>query len=106
MDLLAHGAQLTAPFPYSRHRFPKFFVRDVQVALRLFDVGVAEHQLDRAGVHSIAQEPTGALPHLVVATIASGRPVHKFLCPARVDVRFLPGIATPDVERDESISSQ
>ena len=45
--LLAHGAQLTAPFPYSRHRFPKFFVGDVQVALRLLDVGVAEHQLDQ-----------------------------------------------------------
>ena len=59
-------AQLTAPLPYSRHRFPKFFVRDVQVSLRLLDVGVAEHQLDRADVHSIAQEPTGALVTEVV----------------------------------------
>jgi len=25
-----------------------------------------------------------SLPHLVVATIASGRRLHKFLCPARV----------------------
>ena len=49
-----------APFPYSRHRFPEFFVGDVQVALCLLDVGVAEHQLDGADVHSIAQEPTGA----------------------------------------------
>jgi hypothetical protein len=57
---------LTAPFPYSRHRFPKFFVRDVQVPLRLFDVGVAEHQLDRADVHSIAQEPMGVLVTEVV----------------------------------------
>jgi hypothetical protein len=40
--------------PYSRHRFPKFFVRDVQVALRLLDVGVAEHQLDRADVGVLA----------------------------------------------------
>jgi hypothetical protein len=54
-DLLPDGAELTASFPYSRHRFPKFLVRDVQVALRLLDVGVAEHQLYRADVHSIAQ---------------------------------------------------
>jgi hypothetical protein len=37
-----------------------------QTALRLLDVGVAEHQLDRADVHSIAQEPTGALVTEVV----------------------------------------
>jgi hypothetical protein len=57
---------MAPPFPYSRHRFRKFFVRDVQVPLRLLDVGVAEHQLDRADVHSIAQEPTGALVTEVV----------------------------------------
>jgi hypothetical protein len=51
---------LTALFPYSRHRFPKFFVRDVQIPLRLLDVGVAEHQLDRADVYAVAQEPAGA----------------------------------------------
>ena len=64
--LLAHRAQLPAPFPYSRHRFPKFFVRDVQVPLPLFDVRVADHQLDRADVHAIAQEPTGAFVTEVV----------------------------------------
>jgi hypothetical protein len=32
----------------------------------MLDVGVAEHQLDRADVHSIAQEPTGALVTEVV----------------------------------------
>jgi hypothetical protein len=34
--------------------------------LRLLDISVTEHQLDRADVHSIAQEPTGALVTEVV----------------------------------------
>jgi hypothetical protein len=34
-DLLTDRSKLSASFPYSRHRFSKFFVCDVQVPLRL-----------------------------------------------------------------------
>ena len=64
--LTADGLQLTPPLPHAGHRFPQFLVRDVQIALRLLDVGVTEHQLDCSDVHSIAQEPTGALVTQVV----------------------------------------
>src|SRR5207253_3553241 len=83
--LLTDRPKLTASFPYSRHRFPKFFVGDVQVPLGLLDVGVAEHQLDRADVHSIAQEPTGALVTEIV--------------PVQVDLPELLAIAASTVFR-------
>src|SRR5712691_10117675 len=65
-----NGVQLAASFPYSRHRFPKFFVRDVQVALRLLDVGVTEDQLDIANVDAVRQEAAGAfVPQIVPVQI-------------------------------------
>jgi len=60
-DLLTDGSELTTPLPDAGHRLPKLLVRDVQVTLRLLHVSVAEHQLDRSDVHSITQQPTGAL---------------------------------------------
>jgi len=48
--LLADRPELAATLPHTRHSFPQLFVRDVQILLRLFDVRVAEHQLDRADV--------------------------------------------------------
>jgi hypothetical protein len=63
--LLADRPQLTPALPCSGHRLPQLF-GDGQVPLRLLDVGVAEHQLDRPDVHSIAQEPAGALVTEVV----------------------------------------
>jgi hypothetical protein len=53
---LADRAELAAAFPHPGHCLSKFFVSDVQVALRLLDVGMAEHQFDRADVHAIGQE--------------------------------------------------
>jgi len=64
--LLADRPQLTPALPHSGHRFPQFFVRDVQVPLRLLDVGMAEHQLDRPDVHVLCQEATRALVTEVV----------------------------------------
>jgi hypothetical protein len=52
--------QLSAALPESRHRAAELFIRDVQVPLRLLDVGVPEHQLDRADVHSVGEEPAGS----------------------------------------------
>jgi len=53
---LADRPELAAAFPYTRHRFPQLFVRDVQIPLRLFDVGMAEHQLDGADVYAAIRE--------------------------------------------------
>lgn len=58
--------QLTPALPHAGHRLPQFFVRDVQVPLRLLDVGMAEHQLNRADVHVLRQEATRALMTQVV----------------------------------------
>ena len=52
--------------PYSGHRFSEFFVGDVQVSLRLLDVGVTQHQLDGTDVNAIAQEPAGAFVTQIV----------------------------------------
>jgi len=64
--LLADRPELAAAFPDAGHRFPQFFVRDVQVTLRLLDVGMAEHQLDGADVHTVSQKPAGSLVTKVV----------------------------------------
>jgi hypothetical protein len=56
---LPYRAQLPPAFPDTGHRPAKFFIGDVQVPLRLLDVGVPEHQLNRANVHSVAQEAAG-----------------------------------------------
>lgn len=63
---MADRPELAAAFPDAGHGLPQFFIRDVQVPLCLLDVSVAEHQLYRADVHPIAQEPTGALVTEVV----------------------------------------
>jgi hypothetical protein len=55
--LLADRPKLAAALPNPGHRLPQFLVSDVQVALRLLDVGMAEHQLDRADVHAVCEEP-------------------------------------------------
>jgi hypothetical protein len=52
---------LARQFPDAGHRFTQFFVGHVQVALRLLDVGVAEHQLDRTDVDAVGQKPASAL---------------------------------------------
>ena len=65
-SLLADRPLLTPALPHTGHRFPQFFVRDVQVPLRLLDVGMAEHQLNRADVHVLRQEATRALVTEVV----------------------------------------
>jgi hypothetical protein len=64
--LLADRPELAAAFPDAGHGFPQFFVRDVQVALRLLDVGMSEHQLNRADVDAVGQKPAGAfVPEIV-----------------------------------------
>jgi len=63
---LTDGLQLTPALPHTGHRLPQFFVRDVQVPLRLLDVGMPEHQLNRADVHVLRQETTRALVTQVV----------------------------------------
>jgi hypothetical protein len=64
--LLSDRLQLASALPDPSHRFPEFLVGDVQVPLRLLDVGVPEHQLDGADVDSVGQEPTSALVTQVV----------------------------------------
>ena len=54
-------ARIDAGVPTPGHRLLQFFCRDVQVPLRLLDVGMAEHQLNRADVHVLRQEATRAL---------------------------------------------
>ena len=36
--------------------FRSFFIRDVEIPLRLLDVGASEHQLNRADIHSVGQD--------------------------------------------------
>jgi hypothetical protein len=48
---------------------PQFLGRDIQVALRLLDAGVAEHQLDVANVDAVGEKPT---PRLRASDRASG----------------------------------
>jgi hypothetical protein len=55
---LADRPELAATLPHTRHSFPQLFVRDVQIPLRLFDVGMAEHQLNGADVYAIGEEAT------------------------------------------------
>ena len=45
---------------------PEFFVRHVQVALRLLDARVSEHQLNDPDVHAVREQPTRALVAQVV----------------------------------------
>src|SRR5258705_9034577 len=45
---------------------PELFVRDVQVALRLLNARVAEHQLNDADVDAVREQPAGALVPQVV----------------------------------------
>ena len=40
--LLAHRTELAAAFPDAGHGLPQFFVRDVQIPLRLLDIGMPE----------------------------------------------------------------
>ena len=47
---------------------PEFFIRYVQVALRLQDARVAEHQLDDPNVDAIRQEPARPFVSEVVPT--------------------------------------
>jgi len=54
--LLTHRPELAAAFPHAGHSLPQFFVRDVEIPLRLFDVGMAEHQLDGADVYAAIRE--------------------------------------------------
>jgi hypothetical protein len=63
---LTDRPELAAAFPHSGHRLPELFIGDVQVPLRLLDVGMAEHQLDRADVHVLREEATRALVTQVV----------------------------------------
>src|SRR5215813_11041465 len=64
--LLTDGFQLPPALPDAGRRLSEFLVRDVEVSLRLLDVGVAEHQLNRADVDTIAQESTRALVSQIV----------------------------------------
>jgi len=58
---LSREAELAAALPDARHGLAQLLVGDVEVALRLLDVGVAEHQLDRSDVDAVGQQPAGAL---------------------------------------------
>ena len=64
-NLLTDRPELAAAFPYSGHRLPEFLVRDVQVPLRLLDVGMPEHQLNRADVHTVGEQTAGAFMTLM-----------------------------------------
>jgi hypothetical protein len=65
-NLPAHRPELAAALPHTGHRSPKFFIRDVQVPLRLLDVGMTEHQLDRADIDAVGQKPAGAFVTKIV----------------------------------------
>ena len=55
---------------------PQFFVGYVQVALRLLNAGMAEHQLDDADVDAVREESTRAfVPQVVPAQIDTVRVV-------------------------------
>jgi hypothetical protein len=56
---LSGEAELAAALPDARHGLAQLLVRDVEVSLRLLDVGVTEHQLDRSDVDAVGQQPAG-----------------------------------------------
>lgn len=49
-------AELTTTLPDAGHGAPQFLVGDVEVALGLLDVGVTQHQLDRADVDAVGEQ--------------------------------------------------
>ena len=51
--------------PTHLQTLPKFFVRDVQVALRLVNARVSEHQLNDPDVDAVGQQSTGAFVTLM-----------------------------------------
>jgi hypothetical protein len=63
--LLADCLELPAAFPDAGQRLSQFLIGDVEVTLRGLDVGVPEHQLDRADVDPIGQEPARAFVPLM-----------------------------------------
>lgn len=49
---------------------PEFFVGDVQVALRLLDTGMAEHELNDPDVDAVGKQPAGTfVPQVVPSEI-------------------------------------
>ena len=62
----AHRAQLAPPLPNPGHRSPELFVGDVEVSLRLLDVGMTKHQLNGADIDAVGQEPASAFVTEVV----------------------------------------
>jgi hypothetical protein len=62
---LSCQAELAAALPDARQGLAQLLVGDVEVSLRLLDVGVAEHQLDRADVDSVGQQSAGAFMPLM-----------------------------------------
>jgi hypothetical protein len=55
---MAAGNEPQGPTSLPTHLqpLPQFFVGHVQVALRLLEAGVPEHQLDDADVHAIGEQ--------------------------------------------------
>ena len=66
LRLLTDRSEPPAALPYPRHSFPQLLVRDVEIPLRLLDIRVTEHQLNRADVHVLRQEATRAFVTEVV----------------------------------------
>jgi hypothetical protein len=63
---MANRPQLTSALPDSGHRFSELLANDVQVPLRLLDVGMPDDQLNRADVDAVGQEPASALVTQIV----------------------------------------
>jgi hypothetical protein len=66
LSLLTDRLQSPAPLPYAGHCFPQLLIRDVEIALRLLDVRVTQHQLNRTDVDAVGQEAAGAFVPQVV----------------------------------------
>src|SRR5207248_2326757 len=77
-------------FPTHLQPSAQFFVGDVQVALRLLNARVPEHQLDDADVDAVRQQPTSAfVPQVVPSEIDAPQllrvPLHALLSRLRCD---------------------
>ena len=86
-------------FPHASQRLPHLLVRDVQVSLRRFDVGMSEHQLDDPDVNAVREKPARAfmtqvvpvqvdLPQLLALDSSSGPGAFRFVAVRDQQERF------------------
>jgi hypothetical protein len=59
---LSREAEVSTALPDAGQRRAQLLIGDVEVSLRLLDVGTAEHRLDRADADEAGRQLTGRVP--------------------------------------------